>query len=93
VKAVGTCHQTDKARAASQLHLWFEDTQPATLAMLNDIALFEPSRRGRMAWEAFWQRRGKGLDASDLGLAKAMTGARFAVRARRQASCRRHPPS
>jgi len=69
-KAVGTYHQTDKARGQPVAPV-VRGHRPATLAMLNDIALFEPSRRGRIARGAFWQRRGKGLGPSDLALAKA----------------------
>jgi hypothetical protein len=82
--AVETCSKTDMTRAAKQLLIWTDPGVPAirddeTVAMLCDIALFEPNQRRRLAFDTFYHGNGQQLDDSDRALAGAMTATRFSL--------------
>jgi hypothetical protein len=82
--AVEACSKTDMTRAAKQLLIWTGQGMPAieddeTVAMLCDIALFEPNQRRRLAFDTFYHGNGQHIEDSDRALAAAMTATRFSL--------------
>lgn len=82
-RAMDACGRADMMRAAKQIGLWFgegllSDSDEA-VEMMSDIALFEPTQRGRRAFNRFLAGQAQQLDPPDLALAQRMAGAFFSL--------------
>lgn len=87
--AIRGLHPTDKARARTQLNLDFIESfskpEPKLLrAMLDDIALFEPSLRGVCRFERYVAKPKPKMPEELVPLAQRMNGARFSLFAIRE---------
>ena len=81
-EATQACGRADLNRTVKQVAPWaaaadLEDED--TTAMLVDVALFEPNRRGRRAFDRFLAARGERSGAADRALAERMAGAWFSL--------------
>ena len=81
-EATQVCGRADLNRAVKQVAPWaaaadLEDED--TTAMLVDVALFEPNRRRRRAFDRFLAARGERSGAADRALAERMAGAWFSL--------------
>jgi hypothetical protein len=82
--AVRVCNQSDFMRAAKLLGFWTDGKivlpeGDEAAEMLSDIALFEPTQRGRRAFDAFLSGKALQFDAADLELAQRMGQAFFSL--------------
>ncbi|MCO6417224.1 hypothetical protein JYK14_13770 [Siccirubricoccus sp. KC 17139] len=75
------CSKADLSRAVKQILSGAEAVpdDDQVLAMLMDIALFEPNQRGRRAYDGFLAKGAAALPPPDRALAEAMAGARFSL--------------
>ena len=78
------CSKADLTRAAKQIGIWTvmelsEIEDDDTIEMVFDVALFEPSQRGRIPFNTLYQEHAERLDPSDRALARQMTTARFSL--------------
>ncbi|HET6520719.1 MAG TPA: hypothetical protein VFG47_13005 [Geminicoccaceae bacterium] len=82
-RAPDACAQADYKRAARLLGLEVRGTvvldSDREVAMLADVALFEPNQRGNRAFDRFLRTKAGRLDPADRAIADRMAGAFFSI--------------